>query len=430
MSKKYTGKFLPFISLGGNKYRVIVLVSQDFPPDHGGGIGTFTKDLAEALAAQGNIVHVLTKSPDINRVDFESGVWVHRLIVNEVEYSIEASAQNVPQHIWNWSATALEETRRIATHRNIDVVEAPIWDCEGIAFLYHRQWPLVTSLHTTLKFWLESNRKYRVDTNWMKSFGAPVLSLEKELMSEADAVRANSHAIIQEIEKKYAFKFVAPRIRVVPHGMSDIGAKDRVVAVRNKKLQVLFVGRLERRKGIDVLLEAIPKVLQRSPNIEFRIVGNYTLPDTDGKTYKELFLAEHSGSPWLSSVTFEGRVSDDVLYDAYESCDIFVAPSRFESFGLIFLEAMRAGKPVIGCLAGGMPEVVTQNVNGLLVEPGDADALLKAILHLIEDGELRRRMGKAGRKIFEEKFTSERMARASDNLYVIAENNHLTDLEQ
>ena len=82
----------------------------------------------------------------------------------------------------------------------------------------------------------------------------------------------------------------------------------------------------------------------------------------------------------MSNIQFEGRVDNEILRDAYAGCDIFVAPSRFESFGLIFLEAMREGKPVIGCLAGGMPEVVTQNVNGLLVEPNDADALLKAIL--------------------------------------------------
>ena len=251
--QKYSGQFTPFKAIKNNTYRTIALISGDFPPNHGGGIATFNKDLAEALAIQGNIVHVITQTPDINRVDFESGVWVHRMLVNEVPLTTEAIEKNIPQNIWNWSATALKEVKRIATHRTIDVVEAPIWDCEGVAFLFDNQWPLVTSLQTTLHFWLDSHPELKQDEAWMNSVGSPMLALEKYLMLQANAIRSISSAIKRDIESTYKFSFNKEKIRISPLGMpyeKVLSSAEKT----DKTLTILFVGRLEPRKGIDVLL--------------------------------------------------------------------------------------------------------------------------------------------------------------------------------
>ena len=99
-----------------------------------------------------------------------------------------------------------------------------------------------------------------------------------------------------------------------------------------------------------------------------------------------------------------------MLAEQYRSCDLFVAPSRYESFGLIYLEAMRAGKPVIGCTAGGSKEVVRHGKNGLLVPPGDAKALAGAIRRLATDDAGRAGMGLAGRADFLAHFTDAAMA--------------------
>lgn len=419
---KWKGDFLPFEPIRNNKARAIVLVSRDFPPNHGGGIATFSKDLVEALAAEGNLVHIITQSPDINRVDFENGVWVHRMVMREIPRSPEAIEHKIPQHVWNWSATALAETRRIATHRTIDVVEAPIWDCEGAAFLLDGQWPLVTSLQTTLHFWLESNTRHKDDAGWMESFGLPMLALEKELMVKSSGVRSISLAIRRAIEIAYGFSFEENNIVIAPLGMPPKDLCPPTLA-SDSKLTVLFVGRLEYRKGIDVLLEAIPKVLEKVSDVHFRIIGDNSLIGPEGMTFMDKFLSDYADQFWLNKVRFEGRVDQNTLLNAYSACDVFVAPSRFESFGLVFLEAMREGKPVIGCLAGGMPEVVSDDVNGLLVQPGDVEALSEAILTLVESEKLRMSMGDAGKKIFLNKFTSEGMARSSSNLYDIAEMN-------
>lgn len=424
--KDYCGEFLAFQSFCSADRKTIVIVSRDFPPSHGGGVATFSKDLAEALAIRGNLVHVVTHSHDINRVDFENGVWIHRVLVTEKERVGWAGDRRVPQHVWNWSATALDETRRIAEHRAIDVVEAPIWDCEGAAFLAAQEWPLVTSLQTTLHFWLQTHRERLGDGPWMEEFGKPMLDLEKVLMERSHAIRSISRAIASEIEKAYDFSFDSSRLFVSPLGLSD-GRRDAPQR-RKDGLQILFVGRLELRKGIDVLLEAMPAVLERFPGARLRIIGDNSLLDSSGVTFMEQFISTYADATWLPRVSFEGKVDQQSLVEAYRTCDIFVAPSRFESFGLIYLEAMREGKPVIGCSVGGVPEVVSQGDSGLLVEPGDVAQLTAAILALCTDTERRLKMGAAGRELFEKRFTAKRMAEESELLYEIAKSEFLTGI--
>jgi glycosyltransferase involved in cell wall biosynthesis len=397
------------------KRKSIVLVSRDYPPGQAGGIATFNRDMAAALAAEGHAVHVIAEGHDFNRVDFEQGVWVHRLLMRSIELSKEAKRRLIPSHIWSWSALALEETRRIAGHHPVDIVETPIWDCQGAAFLLQGDWPLVVSLQTSLHFWLETHPELRLNAAWMDAFGLPMIRMEKDLMQGCDSVRSISSAICEDIQQAYDFRFETGQVIIAPLGMPEISAP--TIRTEHEKLTVLFVGRLEPRKGIDVLLEAIPLVLEQNPSVYFRIVGDDALSIPGGSTYRRQFEAGDVFSRWHDHIRFDGKVDEETLLRAYEECDIFTSPSRYESFGLIFLEAMRAGKPVIGCLAGGMPEIIEQNQNGLLVAPGDVKALSDAILKLADSPELRKEWGKRSLKIFLDKFTADKMASNSRQVY-------------
>jgi len=410
------GTFLPFATLPSAGRRSIVLVTKDYPPGHGGGVATFNRDLAEALASEGHVVHVVTGSDDIDRVDFENGTWIHRCVPGSRPVDPGLAGSAVPQHLWDWSATARDEVARIAGHRAVDVVEAPIWDCEGIAFLADGRWPLVTSLQTTLHFWLESHAGVVHDPAWLEAFARPVLALERRLMREADAVRSISAAIRDEVERAYDFRFDERRLVVAPLGVADVRVGSGPARPPGEVV-VLFVGRFESRKGIDVLLAAMPQVLREAAGVRFRLVGDDSLPGPGGATYRDAFLADAAGASTAGRVTFEGRLDDASLARAYAGCDVFVAPSRFESFGLVYLEAMREAKPVIGCRAGGVPEIVVDGTTGLLVPPGDPAALARAIVTLAGSASLRESMGRAGRDRFLAHFTRERMARASAALY-------------
>ena len=199
------GDFKKFPTLGNNRHLTIVLVSQYFPPDQTVGIPALIKGRSEALASLGLIVHVITQSPDINRVDFENGVWVHRVLNSEHELPPAAATFNIPQSIWNWSATARHEVERISQHREISIVEAPIRDCQGIAFWVDHKWPLATSLTTTLHSWLESHPESRADEVWMKTFGEPMLALEKEVIRSSDGISPISAAIERDAESASGF---------------------------------------------------------------------------------------------------------------------------------------------------------------------------------------------------------------------------------
>jgi len=116
-------------------------------------------------------------------------------------------------------------------------------------------------------------------------------------------------------------------------------------------------------------------------------------------------------------VVFHGSVSEAVLRDHYRRCDLFVAPSLFESFGLIYHEAMQYGKAVVGCRTGGVPEVVEHSVEGLLVDPDSPTQLAAALAQLMGDGPLRQTMGAAGARRVHELTNYRTMAAAMEEVY-------------
>jgi glycosyltransferase involved in cell wall biosynthesis len=315
--------------------------------------------------------------------------------------------------------SALHEVERIASHRTIDVIEAPIWDCQAAAFLIHGRWPVVVSLQTTFAIWLESHPEMTANASWMREYAMPIMDLERWILQKAHAIRSISRAIMLDIEAKYGFIFDKNKIVISPLGLWSSSAQSDADSCKNDgAAEILFVGRLEARKGIDVLLAAIPKVLEHHPNTRFRIVGDNSIPiPGEEKTYKEEFFTKYSDLVADGIVVFEGKISDEELLNAYHRCDVFVSPSRYESFGLIFLEAMRESKPVIGCSVGGMPEIIIHQETGFLVPPGDQFELATAISLLASNRNLCNEMGKKGLALFNRKFTAMQMAKGSMPIY-------------
>ncbi len=409
---KHASSFKPFPGRNGREGKLtLCFLSQDFPPRLSGGIARFTADLARALADRGNDVHVLTRGEGHNTVDYEAGVWVHRMVVGEVPRTPEAQAHAVPQSIWNYSATMLKELERIATHRPVDVVEAPVWDVEGIAIHLDGRFPLVTSLQTTLKIALDTHPEWTQNPDFVRDFIEPMTKLESLLFRQSAGIHSISADIARTVAAQYQVTLPEGCTEVVPLGL------DPRVAEPTKlpgEVNLLFVGRLEKRKGVDVLLAVAPQLLARHPGLAITLVGDDTLRDDTGETYRERFEREHAGSPLLARVHFEGKVPDERLFACVAGCDVFVAPSRYESFGLIFLEAMMFAKPVVGCRAGGMPEIVAHGETGLLAEPGDETTLLECLDRLVSDAQLRARMGERGREVYHARFTGKACGEATE----------------
>lgn len=197
-------------------------------------------------------------------------------------------------------------------------------------------------------------------------------------------------------------KMADERLERHPFGISAGTATPDTAA--DKALRLLYLGRFETRKGIDTLMQALPELLERNPQLHVTLAGDNRLPGPDGRTYLEAFQQTNQHAPWLDRVDIPGLLDEQQLQQAYADCDIFVAPSRYESFGLIYLEAMRYGKVCIGCNTGGVVEIVQHEQTGLLVPPADAPALDDAIQRLVDAPELRQQYGAAGLLRFNQQF--------------------------
>jgi len=411
----------------------ICLLCQEYPPRRVNGIGRVVHALATGLAGAGHHVDVVTKGKEMLRVDLEDGVWVHRMPVTPQP----GAPAGVPQHLWDYSASMRLEVERIHRHRPIDVLQAPNWDSEAVALVGDGRFPVVIALYTPL------HTLTRVDPLFSAALEAgdrtlrDMLDLEAELLGRADGLLACGPAIVAEVESAYGVSLASKPLGMVAHGLPDLAgqrhggvdaapigrgrpspadgttegapgavgaAADRSVSAGPGGVGVLFVGRLEARKGIDVLLEAAESLVVAHPDVRFTIVGDDALPAAGGTTVRRQFEARaHPAAK--ARVRFLGPVDDATLVALYEGCDLVVVPSRYESFGLMLLEAMMFAKPVVASAVGGMEEIVVNGETGILVPAGDVGALVEAIDALLRSPQRRVMMGTAGRDRYERHYS-------------------------
>ncbi len=181
---------------------------------------------------------------------------------------------------------------------------------------------------------------------------------------------------------------------IIPNGVDldhfspDVSPIDEFV---DGKLNILFVGRLEGRKGLKYLLEALVQVKQEVPNCRLIVVG-------PGTRLRRRYVKEVARSGLKEDVVFTGFVPYDELPRYYKTADVFCAPATGrESFGIILLEAMAMGKPIVASNIEGYASVVNHGVDGLLVPPRDTEILAQTLISLLKDEPLRQEMGASGR---------------------------------
>ncbi len=378
-----------------------------------------TAEIARGLARNGHSVHVITRSPNgaPRSIHHEDGVTVHR-IPPAAPGALPPSGIAMPADLWLHSLAAAHEVEWIAQRHRVDLVDAPIWDAEGLATILDGRWTCVTSLETPLKVMLQLNPEWLAAPE-SREYLEALVEAERTVVNRSHAIRAISAAVLKTVESEYALDPASRLCAVVPLGIRDDPAPVAAAPRPSGAVEVLFAGRFERRKGIDTLLEIIPALCRQFPSLRFTLAGSDREPlPPSHRRRTDLFLSRFAADPILPRVTFAGPVTDEELAQLYRRCDIFVAPSLYESFGIVFLEAMRASKPAVGCRAGGMPEVIAEGETGLLAEPGDAASLHSALATLIADPILRRKMGQAGRARFERHFSLERNVQATIGFYL------------
>jgi phosphatidyl-myo-inositol dimannoside synthase len=208
---------------------------------------------------------------------------------------------------------------------------------------------------------------------------------------ESAALERASSLIANSGQTAARFREANPRFADAAIAICHLGVGPSPVAVVQPSLDgyALVVGRLaadERYKGHDALINAWPDVRARVPKATLVVVG-----DGDDRARLERLAAERGVG---DCVVFTGRASDAELAGWYQHASFFAMPSRNEGFGLVYVEAMRAGKP---CLAapGVAEEILEDGTTGIIVDPGEADRLAQALIRLFTDTEARERMGRA-----------------------------------
>ena len=363
-----------------------------------GGIGTYVRENARALSEAGHEVHVLTPG---------SGPAIQDGLVRVHQYTV-APLRGVdrifPGAGANWRAG--REMTRLVRQYQLDVVEFPNWEGLSLYFAWRRSVPLVIRLSTS------SAESIQIDQLPMNRQLAYDVRRERWSARSADVLVTHSEAHRERMASE--LQVDAAEIRVVAHGITPSGESG--LPVPRDAMTVVYLGRLERRKGTADLLDAVPAVLERYPGARFVLIGADRPHCQGGRTHAR-YLADEFSPTVQRAVTLTGRLSDADVEEWLRRATIFVAPSLYESFGLVFLEAMRWGTPVIGTRAGGIPEIVEDGVTGLLVPPGNPALLAASIINLLGSPTRRQMLGDAGRVRVEGVFSSEEVARRMAALY-------------
>lgn len=387
--------------------KTIIIVSADFPPHANGGIGVFSKEFAVAASREGNDVHVISKTFGSSNIDFQEGIWIHHL-GNDARslFGLDKNivlGNELPEEQRAWASLVAEYCKHLSASRKISFTYSPIWDVEG--YFLKNYLPNVNHI-----VWLQTNYAIALDSHseWLREpFYSKhyklLVDAEKELISKADYIHSISKAIEGHITSNLEVDFKIKSFNL-PIGVSDLRPIDsQPISIDRNTVDILFVGRLEKRKGVFELLKACSVLWEDGLDFNLKLIGRDDLVyDGLNTTIKEWFSKNYL--KFMSRVDFMGMVDAKSLIRAYNECDFFVAPSEFESFGLIFIEAFRASKPAIGFRVGGVEEIIEDKKNGLLVEKNDVDELHKAIKLLIIDKDLRMQMGRIARNTFENKF--------------------------
>jgi glycogen synthase len=378
----------------------LCLACRDVEPDSAGGLARATRELAVALAADGHEVHLLTNRPS-TRVAELPGVLVTQVRAAPGTGRFAAAGPDTaPQNLMH-AAAVYREVRHIHEHtRPVDAVLTPLWRSEGAVCALDERFPTIVSCMTSIQTMTE------IDPNCLLIPDIEErVALERETLRRCRYLHGLTRAVLAKTISDHALD---PQATVViGRALPDRRPLARRQAAHDGSPKVLFVGRMEHRKGVDILLAAARELIDAQVDVNFTLAG-----PSVGAGYREVFEDATWRQPRLrEAVRFAGEVTDAELFRLYSEADVVCAPSRYESHGIVLIEAMMFGKAIVTCAVGGIREVATADHDALLVAPDDVRGLAAALRRLLADPDLRSRLGDAARNTYEQRFEMHTAAR-------------------
>jgi D-inositol-3-phosphate glycosyltransferase len=357
-----------------------------------GGMNVYVRELARELGRMGLVVDVFTRSqdPTIRRVVplGERARVVHLPAGPQAPIAREAIHAHLDEFVDGVDAW------RLASGIEYDLVHAHYWLSGVVGLTLRERWgvPVLQMFHTLGRFKNGAARR-TVDLEPSER-----LSEDDRIVRHVDGIVAASVVERRALLADYGAD--AARTTVIPCGV-DTGLfrpDDRDVARARIDAGdapvVLYVGRIAPIKGLETLLDAVAHLRARGATFRLLIVGGEADEPTEGHEAEIRQRVDRLGL--RDTVRFVGAQPQEALRDYYVAADVTVLPSYYESFGMVALEAMACGSPVIGSRVGGLATTVRDGVTGFLVPDGNALALAERVEAVIGDPDLRYRLGREG----------------------------------
>ena len=375
-----------------------------------GGMNVYVLETARRLAEMGVAVDVFTRATSSSlppMVEAAPGVLVRHVIAGPYEGLDKA---DLPPQLCPFTSEVL---RVEAQHEAgwYDLVHSHYWLSGQVGRVARSRWgvPLVHSAHTLAKV----KNASLADGDTPEPLGR--LVGEDRTVAQADRLVASTPDEARQLRGLYGARedqvvTVPPGVDLELFRMADASAARTRLGVPPDAVVLLFVGRIQPLKAPDLLLRAVPPLLERQPELRGRlrvlVVGG---PSGTGLDRPEALhkLAARLGIADL--VRFEPPAPPDLLADFYRAADVTVVPSHSESFGLVALESQACGTPVVAAAVGGLPTAVSDGVSGLLVDSRAPDAFAAALERVVAEPGLRARLSRNARA-HAEQFSWERTA--------------------
>ncbi|MCG9129039.1 glycosyltransferase family 4 protein [Candidatus Poribacteria bacterium] len=351
------------------------MFNHEFPPIGGGG-GQVSYFLGKHFAAAGHEVHLVTSQfRDCPKLEVVEGIHIHRVRAMRKNPNVCAVHE-----MFTYAVSSSIYGLKFAKQFSPDIVQVFFGiPAGGGAYLlkkYHNI-PYVVFLGG------RDVPRQNPDPPYYRWLYLALKSIIRNIWDNAGRVVSCSDGL-----RDLAYETDSNiKIEVIPDGVNLETFQSVKRDTNPKKVRILSIGRLIPRKGFQFLIRALPQVIDKAIHeFEIEIVG-------DGPYQDELIgLAENLNV--ISQLHFSGSVPYSDLPQKYYEADVFILPSLAEGMPLVVLEAMGTGLPIIASRVQGIEELVAENVNGALFDPGDVDELANCLIRIINNGEMRVEMGK------------------------------------
>jgi hypothetical protein len=393
----------------------IAILTREFEKETAfGGIATFYKHLSKGLEVLGHEVEIFTQGIWKPYTQVVQGTTVHRVVPKWMLGGprIGGHMGKMPLGAFTWSLAFELFNKLLMEHRRLpfDVVDAHEHLGVGAFVGIRRTLPLIQTLVTPYTILADQGLNgYKKDFNYRLVYIA-----EKIALKRSQLLRTLSHDVGEKVKKRFK---IEQKIGFTynPIDLNSVKPNTSNMAKRTE-VRILYVGRLEQRKGIHLLTESIPMIALSCPEARFTFIGADGPDDKGLGSMKTSVLNRLKACRTDHMVTFHDPVPYDDLIRIYQDHDIVVVPSLYDNSPYTCQEGMSCGKPVISFDSGGAPEYLGDT--GIVVKTGDVAGLAKEIGKLVKDSGRREALGKAARARAEKIFGKESVARQSVDLYM------------